>query len=202
MTGPPTRKTSGTTSTPDAHHQCDLNDESGNRGTDIRLQGPGQVRSLVEGQLEGDSMALVVRRLREMGYMPISVTPKSAVNLKTEIKIPGISDRVKLREVAVVTRQLSTMVDSGLSVVRSLGILAAQVENPELCQGPERRAARPRARLVALGGLLQAPQGLLAPLLHAGPGRRDRREPGRGPGQPGQTPSRSRPSSTAPSVRP
>ena len=85
---------------------------------------------LVEGQLDGDSMALVVRRLREMGYMPISVTPKSQVNLKTEIKIPGFSDRVKLREVAVVTRQLSTMVDSGLSVVRSLGILAAQVENP------------------------------------------------------------------------
>ncbi len=87
---------------------------------------------LVEGQLDGDSMALVVRRLREMGYMPISVTPKSAVNLKTEIKIPGLSGRIKLREIAVMTRQLSTMVDSGLSVVRSLGILGAQMENPEL----------------------------------------------------------------------
>jgi type IV pilus assembly protein PilC len=90
--------------------------------------------SLVEGQLDGDSMALVVRRLREMGYMPISVTPKSSVHLKTEIKIPGFSDRVKLREVAVITRQLSTMVNSGLSVVRSLGILAAQVENPSLAK--------------------------------------------------------------------
>jgi type IV pilus assembly protein PilC len=89
---------------------------------------------LVEGQLDGDSMALVVRRLREMGYMPISVTPKSAVNLKTEIKIPGLSGRIKLREIAVMTRQLSTMVDSGLSVVRSLGILSAQVENPELAK--------------------------------------------------------------------
>ena len=89
---------------------------------------------LVEGQLDGESMALVVRRLREMGYMPISVTPKSVVNLKTEIKIPGISGRIKLRDVAVMTRQLSTMVDSGLSVVRSLGILAAQVENPELAR--------------------------------------------------------------------
>jgi type IV pilus assembly protein PilC len=89
---------------------------------------------LVEGQLDGDSMALVVRRLREMGYMPISVTPRSAVNLKTEINIPGISNRVKLREIAVMTRQLSTMVDSGLSVVRSLSILAAQVENQELAR--------------------------------------------------------------------
>jgi type IV pilus assembly protein PilC len=89
---------------------------------------------LVEGQLDGDSMALVVRRLREMGYMPISVTPKSAVNLKAEIKIPGLSGRIKLREIAVMTRQLSTMVDSGLSVVRSLGILGAQVDNPELAR--------------------------------------------------------------------
>jgi type IV pilus assembly protein PilC len=89
---------------------------------------------LVEGQLDGDSMALVVRRLREMGYMPISVTPKSVVSLKTEIKIPGISGRIKLREIAVMTRQLSTMVDSGLSVVRSLGILSSQVENPELAR--------------------------------------------------------------------
>jgi type IV pilus assembly protein PilC len=88
----------------------------------------------VEGQLDGDSMALVVKRLRDMGYMPISVTPKSSVSLKTEIHIPGISDRIKLREIAVFTRQLSTMVDSGLSVVRSLSILAAQVENPELAR--------------------------------------------------------------------
>ena len=90
--------------------------------------------SLVEGQLEGDSMALVVRKLREMGYMPISVTPKSQISMKTEINIPGFSNRVKLREVAVVTRQLSTMVDSGLSVVRSLGILAGQVDNAELAR--------------------------------------------------------------------
>jgi len=89
---------------------------------------------LVEGELSGDSMALVVRRLREMGYMPISVTPKSAVSLKTEIKIPGLSGRIKLREIAVMTRQLATMVDSGLSVVRSLGILGSQVDNPELAR--------------------------------------------------------------------
>jgi len=90
--------------------------------------------ALVEGQLEGDSMPLVVGRLREMGYMPISVTPKSSINMKTEIKIPGLSNRVKLKEVAVVTRQLATMVDSGLSVVRSLGILADQVDNAQLAK--------------------------------------------------------------------
>jgi type IV pilus assembly protein PilC len=87
---------------------------------------------LVEGQLEGDSMALVVSKLREMGYLPISVSPKSRTSVNREIVIPGLSNRVKLTEIAVATRQLATMIDSGLSVVRSLGILGSQVENKEL----------------------------------------------------------------------
>lgn len=88
--------------------------------------------NLVEGQLEGDSMALVVGKLREMGYLPISVTPRSRLNANMEITIPGLSNRVKLSELAVATRQLATMIDSGLSVVRSLAILSTQVENKEL----------------------------------------------------------------------
>jgi type IV pilus assembly protein PilC len=90
--------------------------------------------NLVQGQLEGDSLNLVVGKLREMGYLPISVTPKSKVDVHKEINIPGISNRVKLSELAVATRQLATMVDSGLSVVRALSILAGQVENKELAR--------------------------------------------------------------------
>jgi type IV pilus assembly protein PilC len=90
--------------------------------------------NLVEGQLEGDSMALVVGRLREMGYLPISVTPRSRFNPRMEITIPGVTNRVKLAELAVATRQLATMIDSGLSVVRALVILATQVENKELAR--------------------------------------------------------------------
>ena len=90
--------------------------------------------NLVEGQLEGDSLALVVGKLREMGYMPVAVTPKSGVNVRKEINIPWLSTRVKLSETAVATRQLATMVDSGLSVVRALGLLAAQTQNKELAR--------------------------------------------------------------------
>lgn len=89
---------------------------------------------LVEGQLEGDSLALVVGKLRDMGYLPLAVTPKTGANLHREISIPGFTNRVKLNEIAVATRQLATMIDSGLSVVRALGILAGQVENKELAR--------------------------------------------------------------------
>ncbi|MDA8073200.1 MAG: type II secretion system F family protein [Actinomycetota bacterium] len=90
--------------------------------------------NLVQGQLEGDSTALVAGRLREMGYLPISVTPRSRLKANMEIAIPGITDRVKLAELAVATRQLATMIDSGLSVVRALAILATQVDNKELAR--------------------------------------------------------------------
>ncbi|MGD0321748.1 MAG: type II secretion system F family protein [Acidimicrobiales bacterium] len=89
---------------------------------------------LVQGQLDGDSLTLVVGKLREMGYMPIAVTPQSKVDVHREITIPGFSNRVKLGETAVVTRQLATMVESGLSVIRAIGILAGQVDNKELAR--------------------------------------------------------------------
>ena len=113
---------------------------------------------LVEGSLEGDSMALVVGKLREMGYLPISVVPKTKVNLQTEINIPGLSNRVKLQETAVATRQLATMVDSGLSVVRSLTILAGQVDNKELGPRARRGAPRRRTRLGALAACAKHPK--------------------------------------------
>ncbi|MCL6095325.1 MAG: type II secretion system F family protein [Actinobacteria bacterium] len=89
---------------------------------------------LIEGQLEGDSMQLVLNKLREMGYLPIAVKPKPQRGLHREINIPGISNRIKLKELAMMSRQFATMVDSGLSIVRSLGVLSEQVENKELAK--------------------------------------------------------------------
>jgi type IV pilus assembly protein PilC len=88
-----------------------------------------QMGNLVVGKLDADSIPIVVTRLREMGYLPVSVQPAKGKGLKTEIIIPGFSDRVKPKEVSVFTRQFATMVDSGLSISRSIAVLAAQVEN-------------------------------------------------------------------------
>jgi type IV pilus assembly protein PilC len=91
-----------------------------------------QSGNLIEGKLEGDSLPLVVGRLREMGYMPVTVVPAAGDGLRTEIVIPGFTDRIPQKEVAVFTRQFATMVDSGLSISRSLTVLSTQVENKYL----------------------------------------------------------------------
>lgn len=90
--------------------------------------------NLIEGSLDGDDLGLVVNRLRTMGYLPISVTPSVARGFGRALVIPGLTDRIKGKDVAVFTRQFATMVDSGLSISRALAVLSAQVSNDVFAQ--------------------------------------------------------------------
>ncbi len=85
---------------------------------------------LVKGKIQADDMALVSSTLREKGFIPISITPSS--NMSADIKIPGLTDRVNLKAVSVMSRQFATMVDSGLTLVRSISVLADQTEDKNL----------------------------------------------------------------------
>ena len=89
---------------------------------------------MVEGQLEADNAQLVVSKLRSMGYVPIEIEQQGGKALSKELKIPGFSDRVKLKDVAVFSRQFATMINSGLSLLRALYILAEQTENKALAE--------------------------------------------------------------------
>ncbi len=88
---------------------------------------------VLEGSLEGDSQDLVATKLRQMGYVPIAVDRSDTSALKKEIKLPG-SGRVKLKDIAVFSRQFATMINSGLSMLRALYILAEQTENQKLAE--------------------------------------------------------------------
>ena len=86
---------------------------------------------LVEGSLEADSTTLVANRLRQMGYVPLAIDRKDDTALQRDLHLP-FSNRVKLRDVAVFSRQFATMINSGLSLLRSLNILTEQTENKAL----------------------------------------------------------------------
>src|SRR5438067_4329452 len=88
---------------------------------------------LLEGSLEADSTTLVANRLRQMGYIPLAIDKKDDTGFQKEIKLPfGQGKRVKLKDIAVFSRQFATMINSGLSLLRSLYILAEQTENKAL----------------------------------------------------------------------
>src|SRR3954467_8686995 len=85
---------------------------------------------LVEGSLEADSTTLVANKLRQMGYVPLAIDKKDDGALKKDLKIPGFGgNKVKLKDIAVFSRQFATMINSGLSLLRSLYILEEQTES-------------------------------------------------------------------------
>ena len=84
------------------------------------------------GSMEGSSPAAVAGALREKGFVALKVDPKKVSGLDKEIQIPGFKKKVKLKEVAIFSRQLSTMVNSGLTLIRALAILEEQNESPLL----------------------------------------------------------------------
>ena len=59
---------------------------------------------------------------------------QEAKGLKKEISIPGFKKKIKLKELAVMSRQMATMIGAGLSLLRTLNILAAQTESKSLAK--------------------------------------------------------------------
>jgi len=83
---------------------------------------------LHSGELAASSPSSAARALRDRGYVPLSIEEKKASALQREIKIPGFG-RVKQKDLAVFSRQFATMINAGLSLLRSLDILAEQNPN-------------------------------------------------------------------------
>jgi type IV pilus assembly protein PilC len=85
---------------------------------------------VVEGTMDADGEAAVANRLRGQGLVPIEIKRDAKIKMKMELHI--LPQRVKLKDVAVFSRQFATMIASGLSLLRTLNILAEQAENPKL----------------------------------------------------------------------
>ena len=89
---------------------------------------------VVKGKLDAESQTAVVSKLKSMGYAPISINQAASTGMNKEITIPGFGGRVKLKDLAVMSRQFATMISSGLSLLRALSILAEQTESKKLAQ--------------------------------------------------------------------
>lgn len=86
--------------------------------------------AIQEGQLEADNEQLVVAKLREMGFVPVSVSRRSRSVFGSDLKFFG--PKASLKDVAVFSRQLATMINSGLTILRALAILADQAPSKAL----------------------------------------------------------------------
>jgi type IV pilus assembly protein PilC len=78
-----------------------------------------------KGELDGDNADAVSDLLRQRGLIPLSVDLKRAA-WNVDIKL---FERVKAHDMVVFSRQFSTMISSGMTVLRALSVLELQTEN-------------------------------------------------------------------------
>ncbi len=87
--------------------------------------------SMHTGEIDADSPDLVMAKLKELDYIPLEVKVKNQ-GMKREFHI--IPPRVKIKDLAVFSRQFATMVNSGLPLLRTLAILEDQTESTKLAE--------------------------------------------------------------------
>jgi type IV pilus assembly protein PilC len=105
-----------------------------------------------KGTLEVNNQNEAIGRLKEMGFFPTKVVEvdktkekaegkgktgkapkkKGALDINLSIKIPGLSGKVKGKSLTAFTRQLATLVDAGLPLLRGLRVLEKQEKNKTL----------------------------------------------------------------------
>lgn len=80
----------------------------------------------VKGKIDADSQQLVLSRLQEQGYHVTGLTEQKKWSFTAGGK------KVKLEVLVVFSRQLATMINAGISIVRCLDILGNQLKDPTL----------------------------------------------------------------------
>jgi type IV pilus assembly protein PilC len=84
----------------------------------------------VDGTLEGDSKEAVSGRLRQMGYVIVSLEESGGlIASMSQIKL---GTGVKPKAITIFARQFSTMINAGLSLTKCLTILGQQTESEGL----------------------------------------------------------------------
>jgi type IV pilus assembly protein PilC len=88
---------------------------------------------ILKGEVEAPNLEAVLAVLRDRRIRPIPARIREkGTGFDREIKIPGLGEKVKARDVAVLTRQFATMIDAGLPIVQCLNILGEQTASKPL----------------------------------------------------------------------
>jgi type IV pilus assembly protein PilC len=80
------------------------------------------------GEVEAESKQVVSDQLKQRGLIVLDITDKGG---SRQLEMPFLN-RIKAQDLTIMTRQLATMVNSGMTILRSLYVLEAQTENEKL----------------------------------------------------------------------
>ena len=84
-----------------------------------------------KGEVEAESKQSVADQLKAKGLIVLEIAEKGRAS--KDIELP-LGNRITLEDLAILTRQLATMVSSGMTILRALYVLEAQTENKKLAE--------------------------------------------------------------------
>jgi type IV pilus assembly protein PilC len=85
------------------------------------------------GVVSAESKTVVMSKLQAKGLSPIAITEGApAKRPALSIELPRFGNRISSKDLAIMTRQMSTMVAAGLPLSRAISILEGQTENKTL----------------------------------------------------------------------
>lgn len=87
---------------------------------------------IVEGRREGESEKNVYYRLREEGLFPIYIREEKKTLSKIAKEGRPSLRRVSIRDLAIMSRQLATMLKAGMTIITALDVLSQQTPNRRL----------------------------------------------------------------------
>lgn len=86
----------------------------------------------VRGTLQAPSESVVVAKLHAQGLVPLHVEPATASGLPWLASRITRQRRVRVKPLALFSRQLANLVNAGLPLMRALAVLADQTDDPAL----------------------------------------------------------------------
>jgi len=88
--------------------------------------------TIIDGKIEAHDLKDALNKLRVMGIFPLSVDEENPLQQQQDGAFAFFKKSVPLRDLSAFTRQLSNLLDSGMTLINALNVLTQQTENKVL----------------------------------------------------------------------
>ena len=89
-------------------------------------------KDVVKGTLVADNKSAAIQKISRMGYYLLSLEEESEVLNRSQSYATYFSDKISIKNITDFTRQLSDLLEAGITIAKALDILHGQTQNKRL----------------------------------------------------------------------
>jgi type II secretory pathway component PulF len=96
--------------------------------TNYKYRAKKGAETIIEGTIEAKNKDEAVEKINQLGYVPVRI--EEVILRRRPRRVSQITGRIKSREITIFSRQLSSLIRSGVPILRAINIISEQSENP------------------------------------------------------------------------